>query len=500
MSTWRASRLLAMLVALVVATTLHSPAAAEGDEIPWTWRMQSGSWRPCLTIAPAGLTAVFSWDQGVDGCAPKDSFAVHSFRVWGVRPSYWTVYEQYPEPGPYEVTMPGEGLYVADATYSDPPNSWHPNSHLWVTVGKDSDGDFFPDSADVCPSVPASPEQSSGDGCPPLPDNTAPVVSAGADITLKGQAGTALHGTVSDDGLPKPARITTSWSKVSGPGTVKFAARNQTRTTVTFGAAGTYVLRLSASDGELSARDEVKVKVVEHYRVEIRAWIPHPKVVDPVHPKAQALVGNTPDSYSACGALSGPMVQSSTFRGDDHRTFSSGSDGYRGRSWAEFDWDGTGVTGLKTTTDPVQLFGTTHRDFVIKRPGLPDKKCTAKRRVTKTSTVKVIRDGAGVHLDLATRNPLVDPSPNIDSDLDVWFPTPGRLQFQARTDLFPSHGVRIWRNGTAFYTRTTHQAACVNALGVQGAANLLDRLTHQTNSRTLLLDINATPKSVDESC
>ncbi|MBA3684698.1 MAG: DUF5060 domain-containing protein, partial [Planctomycetes bacterium] len=91
--------------------------------------------------------------------------------------------------------------------------------------------------------------------------NAAPTVSAGPDraITLP-TASAALDGTVNDDGLPSGA-LTTTWSQVSGPSTATFANANAVDTTVNVGAAGTYVLRLTASDGALSASDDVLVTV-----------------------------------------------------------------------------------------------------------------------------------------------------------------------------------------------------------------------------------------------
>lgn len=96
------------------------------------------------------------------------------------------------------------------------------------------------------------------------PVNQAPVVSAGPDssITLPGIA--TLDGTITDDGLPVgPAQITSHWSQVSGPGTATFADDSATDTTASFSQAGTYVLRLTADDGELAASDDVVVTVAD---------------------------------------------------------------------------------------------------------------------------------------------------------------------------------------------------------------------------------------------
>jgi len=91
--------------------------------------------------------------------------------------------------------------------------------------------------------------------------NQAPTVSAGSNqnITLPGTA--TLSGTASDDGLPAGSTLTTSWSMVSGPGTVTFSNPNSLNVTASFSTAGTYVLRLSASDTSLTTSSDVTVIV-----------------------------------------------------------------------------------------------------------------------------------------------------------------------------------------------------------------------------------------------
>jgi hypothetical protein len=90
--------------------------------------------------------------------------------------------------------------------------------------------------------------------------NQAPVVNAGPDLVVSGNA--VLDGTVSDDGLPNPpGAVTTTWSQVSGPGTVTFANASAIDTTASFSLPGTYQLRLSANDSTLTANDNVSVQV-----------------------------------------------------------------------------------------------------------------------------------------------------------------------------------------------------------------------------------------------
>jgi len=95
--------------------------------------------------------------------------------------------------------------------------------------------------------------------------NRVPIVAAGPDRTLYLPEETVfLDATVTDDGLPDPpAGVTSAWNQVSGPTTVIFGSANEEDTAATFPVSGTYVLELTADDGELTARDELTIMVVE---------------------------------------------------------------------------------------------------------------------------------------------------------------------------------------------------------------------------------------------
>lgn len=90
--------------------------------------------------------------------------------------------------------------------------------------------------------------------------NDVPVVEAGENQTIILPAPASLDGTVDDDDL-EHGRMTITWSKWKGPGGVTFGADNAVDTTASFSAAGIYVLRLTASDGEHSAHDDVTITV-----------------------------------------------------------------------------------------------------------------------------------------------------------------------------------------------------------------------------------------------
>ena len=94
--------------------------------------------------------------------------------------------------------------------------------------------------------------------------NHAPVVNAGPDQTIKLPAQATMQGSVTDDGLPSPPNLTSSWSQVSGPvgGTATFTDIHSPTTTVSFSTDGTYVLRLTGNDGALQSSDDVTVTVL----------------------------------------------------------------------------------------------------------------------------------------------------------------------------------------------------------------------------------------------
>ncbi|MBL0171321.1 MAG: glycoside hydrolase family 127 protein [Gemmatimonadaceae bacterium] len=106
--------------------------------------------------------------------------------------------------------------------------------------------------------------------------NTEPVNAvAGVDRVVMKHGKTYLNGWAGYGTPPRPGRgrrgaaasaptgpaPRTTWSKVSGPGTVTFADPNAASTTATFSAAGDYVLRVTANNGDTTAESTLTVKV-----------------------------------------------------------------------------------------------------------------------------------------------------------------------------------------------------------------------------------------------
>lgn len=93
----------------------------------------------------------------------------------------------------------------------------------------------------------------------PSMGNNPPVVNAGPDQSVQFPDAASLNGSVTDDGKPTPPNLTSQWTKLSGPGTVAFGDATSPVTTATFSDPGTYVLRLTGNDSQISTQDDVTV-------------------------------------------------------------------------------------------------------------------------------------------------------------------------------------------------------------------------------------------------
>jgi RHS repeat-associated protein len=117
------------------------------------------------------------------------------------------------------------------------------------------------------------------DGKCPIDENNPPEVNAGPDQSIARVEDTvALHGSVTDDGLPVDSGVALQWLKVSGPGNVTFGGVNSISTLATFSAPGVYIIQLRADDGLDEISDTVAVRVGTFCRVEgpagLMAWWP----------------------------------------------------------------------------------------------------------------------------------------------------------------------------------------------------------------------------------
>ena len=137
---------------------------------------------------------------------------------------------------------------------------------------------------------------------PPPPVNVAPAVNAGSDQTVTLPNGVQMRGSVTDDGRPVGPPLIAEWSVDSG-GTATFANASYALTTVTFAQAGTYVLRLTGSDGALSAFDTVTIAVLPALPVNNLAPLVHAGADQNITlPSTAQLLGSVTDDGLPAGS------------------------------------------------------------------------------------------------------------------------------------------------------------------------------------------------------
>ncbi len=238
---------------------------------------------------------------------------------------------------------------------------------------------------------------------------------------------------------------------------------------------------------------------VNKYEVELKAWIPHAKVVDPEEPARVSDWLDSITSLAAAAADSLPGVNAklmyeyhSYYRGDGHTGFAGG---YRVLSKATFDFDGTTITNFKQVGD----YGDSHRDYDYRAwlelsAGVGPFRTTLgtvdllSGSDTETDRATSATSGASTgatafNLGMASPNPLVMTwAPDIDSSMSGTLDASGNMSISYTTDLFPSHGIQVKKDGAVIKTEVVNDPSGINALGPIGAADLLHRLTSNSNS------------------
>ncbi len=94
-----------------------------------------------------------------------------------------------------------------------------------------------------------------------IPSITSRPPSARDRRRLASSSQVSLAATVSDDGHPLGAAVTSTWTILSGPGAVAFADPYSPATTASFSQVGTYVLRITADDSYLTWQDQCLILV-----------------------------------------------------------------------------------------------------------------------------------------------------------------------------------------------------------------------------------------------
>jgi hypothetical protein len=217
------------------------------------------------------------------------------------------------------------------------------------------------------------------------------------------------------------------------------------------------------------------------YAIDLRAWIPFDRVVDPYEPApfgyeaslAYDLSGLDPN----CFVPSPPDVLlayiDSTFAGDNHNDFSTPS--WRIRNTAEFLWDDNDQ--IASVMTPGAFFG-------------------SYPHVGKTTLTKLYYNGSNVHIggpcgrsatlttpsllaqqtgpntflvQLAGTNPMVAVAPPIRARVEGTVQSNGDVTIDWTGGGFPSLGVEVTIDGITAMTYTFNDASCVPAhLGLPG--------------------------------
>jgi uncharacterized protein len=157
-----------------------------------------------------------------------------------------------------------------------------------------------------------------------------PMVTAGLDRVVVLGGKTYLSGTIKTL-AGKGAGVTTTWSKISGPGKVAFENTKAAVTTATISKAGEYVLQLTAGKAGLSASSTLVVKAVpappkdrldvvytKNYKIDsplwnarakalIVNWIPH--CIDQI---------NNPNLKQGQGGIDNFLEAAKALRGEPH--------------------------------------------------------------------------------------------------------------------------------------------------------------------------------------
>jgi hypothetical protein len=109
-----------------------------------------------------------------------------------------------------------------------------------------------------------------------IQDNDIPptvfISSPGAQgVVIAPGNGVEFVAEAADDGFPQA--LTYQWTQIAGPGTIAFGSANATSTPATFSAAGTYLVRVTVSDGQFTVSDQISVNVGGTVALTPAMWI-----------------------------------------------------------------------------------------------------------------------------------------------------------------------------------------------------------------------------------
>ncbi len=154
--------------------------------------------------------------------------------------------------GTFDPTSTGEASITLNAAGITALQTWVDNPSLnYGFILRSTSGEIFV-SSNLDAAPPVRPSLSVTYAYPPI------TVNAGPNTAVTQTSVLTLDGSVQDN---ESQTATSTWSLVSGPGTVTFENASSPTSDAIFSTVGTYVLQLSATDGLNSASSEVTVNV-----------------------------------------------------------------------------------------------------------------------------------------------------------------------------------------------------------------------------------------------
>lgn len=290
--------------------------------------------------------------------------------------------------------------------------------------------------------------------------NKAPVLALSSDASVQVDQELSVSGAVSDDGLPSDT-LTINWYKSSGPGDVDIVSPDSLSTQMTFSREGSYVMTLSAHDGELVTELSIRVAVT----------INIPDVIN-----SAPTVNAGPDTTAVLGAAFS-LEAVATDDGLPNDALSYQWEQVKGPSASEISPSTTLKTSVKFTREGSYAFQITADDGALSSTD------TVNVEVSKKVTPLSVSAGADIEVDFIpnekiTLNGVIAGDVPADAETS-WSlvsgpkPTVSFDSQEAKTAvLLPKAGVYVLRLAVKAGATTTHD-------DMQITANLLDNKTPQ---------------------
>lgn len=393
----------------------------------------------------------------------------------------------------------GDGWLEQNIPYQDPgtvttrPHTWSSSGTYCIKMrALDLYGDYGPwsDCKTVGIGVPAQP--------PSAPLSVVATPTAGGQVTVTWSAPSSTGGAPIT-GYRVYSGVAANNLQVVGEtsGALSFAHTG-------FNEAGTRLYRVSAvnSQGEGVQSTQKSTVAYHDYTVELKAWIPHLLVTDPMindqswkwaswdDPRGcnhNYVCARTWDNWASgteiChGSNISPDRVDGSYEGDNHAAY-DGS--HRVISAIKFRWDGFSMSNVQQPSGP--LFGET-KQYRNYWQGSTSQMCLMARE-TVTSDSSFSGSGDSFTLHYSAVNPIAQRGipnfvvPKIDGTMEGRFGSNGDLLLQYETDQFPSHGLRVKRNDVPQFTFNFMDASCVDG---DNADDIKEGLTNSRNGAAVI--------------